>query len=103
MIKTVKMETLNLELVGRYKGRGAANLPVYKGSGKFFLDQNPSSTSLFARGRRDGHDIKWELERYPADYKTLAYTGNVLIDGRYVARNDARRILIDEQLQRIRK
>lgn len=97
------MNKQDLKLVGKYKGRGAASLPVYKEKDKFFLDQNPSSTSLFARGKRDGHDIKWELNKYPSDYKTLAYTGNVLMDGRYIARNDARRILIGEQLQRIRR
>ena len=92
------MNMNGLTLVGKYRGRGGISLSVFKGKGKYYLEQNPNASSIFARARREGHDVKWELNKYPINYKTLSYTGTLIMDGRFMPRREGRDALIAEQL-----
>ena len=51
--------------------------------GTFWLEQNPSKTSKWARFARKGHDLAWE---FGTNHR---YTGRMLIDGEILTPSEA--------------
>jgi hypothetical protein len=52
--------------------------------GHFWLEQNASKSSKWAKLAREGHDLAWEFHG-PAG----AYTGGMLIDGEFYTTSEA--------------
>jgi len=50
----------------------------------FWLEQNPSKSTKWAKLARDGHDVAWEFNS-PGG----AYTGRMLIDGQVYSPSEA--------------
>ena len=62
-------------------------------NGKFLLDQNPDSHSSFAYAAKSGHKIQWELSKAPVAGDKLQYTGNVIVDGKEMSKDQAYQLL----------
>lgn len=64
---------------------------------EWWLQQNPTTSSIFAQGKRLGMDILWVLNREPR-IGDIAYTGELIINGERMLRYDAVRA-INEYIQ----
>lgn len=59
--------------------------------GHFWLEQNASKTSKWAKLAREGHEVAWEFEN-PGG----SYTGRMLIDGEIYTPSEATKRFLNE-------
>lgn len=68
------------ELVGFYSGANKKEgLPIFKIEDKYYLEQNPTTSSIFAAFARRRQLVYWELNEYPDRTMGLKYTGRIVI------------------------
>jgi hypothetical protein len=82
----MKKSTPILNDMGTWSDRlGRSSLRTFTDQeGHFWIEQNSSKTSRWAKLAREGHKVAWEFDR-PGG----AYTGRILVDGQIYSPSEA--------------
>jgi len=65
----------------------------------WYLKQNPETGSVWAQAARCGCEIFWELYQEPCEDGSVAYTGNVLVNGKLLSKANAHSLVTNSLSQ----
>jgi hypothetical protein len=85
--------TMIPDMSGLEHGFYKPGVEYIKVGSKFLLDQNPDSSSLYAKAVKSGHKIQWELNNKPVAGEKLDYTGKIVVDGKEMYKYQATELL----------